>query len=169
MHYYRDGAYNEWWQQESLDHAQHFDRMADIPAVYSSGWYDPFAADASGQFAYMTEKNSTPQRLVLGPWNHVSMRGKGASYVGEVEFGDSAHWGDRVLNQERFRWFDHWLKGIDTGVAEEDPVRIFVMGGGSGGWWSGRCGTRRRRPTGKLDSRSPKPRSDGERKRDGFL
>ncbi|MCI0834669.1 MAG: CocE/NonD family hydrolase [Chloroflexi bacterium] len=132
MHYYRDGTYNAWWQQESLDHARHFDRMADIPAVYSSGWYDPFASDASEQFAYMTEKNSTPQRLILGPWNHVSMRGKGVSYVGEVEFGESAHWGDRVLNQERFRWFDHWLKGIDTGVEDDDPVRIFVMGGGSG-------------------------------------
>jgi putative CocE/NonD family hydrolase len=132
MHYYRDGAYNEWWQQESLDHAQHFDRMADIPAVYSSGWYDPFAPDASEQFAHMTKQNSTPQRLILGPWNHVSMRGKGASYVGEVEFGESAHWGDEILNRERFRWFDHWLKDIDTGVEEDDPVRIFVMGGGNG-------------------------------------
>lgn len=133
MHYYRDGAYNEWWKQESLDHAQHFDRMADIPAVYSSGWYDPFAADASEQFAHMTQKNSTPQRLILGPWNHVSMRGKGASHVGDVEFGEPAKWGDEVLNKERFRWFDRWLKGIDTGVEDDDPVRIFVMGGGSGG------------------------------------
>ncbi|HIM60439.1 MAG TPA: CocE/NonD family hydrolase [Dehalococcoidia bacterium] len=132
MHYYRDGAYNEWWQQESLDHAQHFDRMADIPAVYSSGWYDPFAADASEQFAHMTKQNTTPQRLILGPWNHVSMRGKGASHVGEVEFGESAFWGDVILNRERFRWFDRWLKDIDTGVDDDDPVRIFVMGGGTG-------------------------------------
>jgi putative CocE/NonD family hydrolase len=132
MHYYRDGAYTEWWQQESLNHAQHYDRMADIPAVYSSGWYDPFAAETSEQFAHMAQKNSTPQRLILGPWNHVSMRGKGASFIGEVEFGESAHWGDEVLNRERFRWFDHWLKGTDTGVEDDDPVRIFVMGGGSG-------------------------------------
>ncbi len=132
MHYYRDGTYNEWWQQESLDHSQHFDRMADIPAVYSSGWYDPFAAETSQQFTHMVKKNSTPQRLILGPWNHGSMRGKGASHVGEVEFGESAKWGDKVLNQERFRWFDHWLKGVDTGVENDDPVRIFVMGGGTG-------------------------------------
>lgn len=25
-------------------------------------------------------------------------------------------------------WFDHWLKGVPNGVAEEPPVRIFVMG-----------------------------------------
>ena len=27
----------------------------------------------------------------------------------------------------QLRWFDHWLKGIDTGLLEEPPVRIFVM------------------------------------------
>jgi len=132
MHYYRDGMYTDWWKQESLNHAQHYDRMADIPAVFSSGWYDPFAAETSEQFAYMAAKNSTPQRLILGPWNHVSMRGKGASFVGDVEFGQAAEWGDRVLNAERFRWFDRWLKGIDTGVEDDDPVRLFVMGGGDG-------------------------------------
>ena len=132
MHYYRDAVYNDWWKQESLDHAQHYDRMADIPAVYSSGWYDPFVAESSEQFAHMARKNSTPQRLIIGPWNHVSMRGKGASFVGEVEFGESAVWGDWVLNKERFRWFDRWLKDIDTGIEDDDPVRIFVMGGGSG-------------------------------------
>ena len=26
------------------------------------------------------------------------------------------------------RWFDYWLKGIDTGVKYEPPVKIFVMG-----------------------------------------
>ncbi len=133
MHYYQDGCYNDWWKQESLDHAQHYDRMADIPAVYSSGWYDPFAAEASEQFAHMASKNEAPQRLILGPWNHVSMRGKGSSFVGEVEFGESVKWGDHILNQERFRWFDYWLKDVETGVRSDDPVRIFIMGGGTGG------------------------------------
>ncbi len=132
MHYYRDGSYTDFWKQESLDHAQHYDRMADIPAVYSSGWYDPFAAETSEQFAHMARKNTSPQRLILGPWNHVSMRGKGASFVGDVDFGPTAKWGDEVLNAERFRWFDHWLKGVETGVEDDDPVRIFVMGGGEG-------------------------------------
>lgn len=26
------------------------------------------------------------------------------------------------------RWYDHWLKGIDTGITEEPPIRIFVQG-----------------------------------------
>jgi putative CocE/NonD family hydrolase len=26
------------------------------------------------------------------------------------------------------RWFDYWLKGIDNGITQEPPVKIFVMG-----------------------------------------
>jgi putative CocE/NonD family hydrolase len=26
------------------------------------------------------------------------------------------------------RWFDYWLKGIDNGVTQEPPVKLFVMG-----------------------------------------
>ena len=36
------------------------------------------------------------------------------------------------MNVERFRWFDRWLKDVDNGVDNDDSVRIFVMGGGSG-------------------------------------
>ncbi len=132
FHYYYDGIYNDFWSQECLDQSPHFTRMADIPAVYSSGWYDPFPADVTEQFAAMAAQNRTPQRLVVGPWNHVLMRGKGSTSVGEVEFGESAKWGDEVFNAERLRWFDRWLKDEETGVESDAPVRIFVMGGGSG-------------------------------------
>jgi predicted acyl esterase len=52
--------------------------------------------------------------------------------VGDVDFGPAAHWGDAVYNQERLRWFDRWLKDRPTGIADDPPVRIFVMGGGDG-------------------------------------
>ena len=32
------------------------------------------------------------------------------------------------LQWESLRWFDHWLKGINTGFMDEPNVRIFVMG-----------------------------------------
>jgi hypothetical protein len=31
-------------------------------------------------------------------------------------------------NPEILRWFDHWLKGIDTGIMDEPPIKLFVMG-----------------------------------------
>lgn len=32
------------------------------------------------------------------------------------------------LKEEILRWYDHWLKGIDTGITEEPPIKIFVRG-----------------------------------------
>ena len=32
------------------------------------------------------------------------------------------------ISWELLRWFDHWLKGIDTGIMDEPPVRMFVQG-----------------------------------------
>jgi putative CocE/NonD family hydrolase len=41
----------------------------------------------------------------------------------------------------RRRWFDRWLRDVDNGVDREPPVKLFVMGGGSG----------RRNAAGRLD------------------
>ena len=32
---------------------------------------------------------------------------------------------------EQLRWFDHWLKGIDTGIMDEPPVKLEIRTGGS--------------------------------------
>ena len=32
---------------------------------------------------------------------------------------------------EQLRWFDHWLKGIDTGIVDEPPVKLEIRTGGS--------------------------------------
>ena len=66
----------------------------------------------------------SPQRLVIGPWTH---GGQAYSLSGIAEFGPEAA---IDLNALRLRWYDRWLKGIDTGIEKEAPVRIFVMGAG---------------------------------------
>ncbi|HVA86512.1 MAG TPA: CocE/NonD family hydrolase [Candidatus Saccharimonadales bacterium] len=132
FNYYYRGAYDEFWMQECCDQERYFDRHADVPGVYSGGWYDPFSVATTNYFAAMAKQNRTPQRLVMGPWNHGGIRGLGATYAGDVDFGRAALWGDDVYNAERLRWFDRWLKDIPTGVENAPPVRIFVMGGGSG-------------------------------------
>ena len=35
---------------------------------------------------------------------------------------------DRALNRQMLRWFDHWLKGVDTGIMNEPEVAIFDTG-----------------------------------------
>ena len=34
----------------------------------------------------------------------------------------------RALRGEMLRWYDHWLRGIDSGVLAEPPVKYWVMG-----------------------------------------
>lgn len=131
FHYYQDGTFNDFWAMEVLDNKSRWDQFADIPCVLSTGWYDLFTEEATQQFAELARRNTAQMKLIVGPWNHTAMRG-GGSVVGEVDFGASAAWGYARYNSERLRWFDRWLRDIETGVEEDPPVRLFTMGGGAG-------------------------------------
>ena len=134
--YYCRGEYDDFWSQEAHDFGRILDRHADIPLTISSGWFDAILNECHNYYTAISNQNSACTRLVIGPWSHYTMRGqggRGTSVTGDADFGPAGKWGDRVYNAERLRWFDRWLKDIPTGVDDEPPVRIFVMGGGDGG------------------------------------
>jgi putative CocE/NonD family hydrolase len=66
------------------------------------------------------------QVLLMGPWTH---GGWGVSYAGDIDFGNHS---SINYNDLRLSWFDHFLKGMYTEVADWPPVKIFVMGTGDG-------------------------------------
>ncbi|HLB04760.1 MAG TPA: CocE/NonD family hydrolase, partial [Gaiellaceae bacterium] len=138
--YYTRGCYDEWWAQESNDFTAHWDRHADVAGTFSTGWFDAFPHADTEYFAEMARRNETSQRLVVGPWSHVGMRGD-ASFTLDVDFGPESVWGVQRYFEEQLRYFDRWLRDVRNGVEDDLPVRIFVMGGGSG----------RRLASGKLD------------------
>ena len=129
--YYYRGEYDEFWSMEACNQEPHLHRAADIPGVFSGGWYDPFAVAMTDHYAAMAAKNTAPQRLDMGPWNHPGRR-NGHTWAGDVDFGADAAYGIEGYGAQRLRWFDHWLKDVPNGVEDEPPVRIFVMGGGDG-------------------------------------
>ncbi len=131
FHYYYDGEYNDFWDMEACNQEPRFHKAADVPGVFSGGWYDPFAAATTNQYAVMSRQNGTPQRLIMGPWTHNGMR-SGSVHAGDVDFGPASAYGQDAYNGMRLRWFDRWLKDMDNRVEDEPPVRIFVMGGGDG-------------------------------------
>ena len=60
------------------------------------------------------------------------MRGD-ATYCHEVDFGLQSVWGVQRYFEEQLDFFNRWLPDDATGQPlDEAPVRIFVMGGGSG-------------------------------------
>ena len=99
--------------------------------LHVSSWYDIFLEGALNAFAGISEKGGNRlarenQKLLVGPWAHLLPYNKPTSGdTGEIDFGDEA----RIeLHDYLLRWFDHWLKDSDTGIMDEPPVRLFVMG-----------------------------------------
>ncbi|HSE81244.1 MAG TPA: CocE/NonD family hydrolase [Gaiellaceae bacterium] len=55
-----------------------------------------------------------PRKGLIGPWAHA--------------FPDEASPGPSIgFLQECVRWFDHWLRGIDTGVMDEPMLRVWMQ------------------------------------------
>ncbi len=99
----------------------------EAPSLNIGGWYDICLDGTITNFLAMRGLGK-PASLLIGPWSH-SESGNG---VGELNFGMRAHSGSIDLKTDlqslELRWFDHWLKGIDNGLMEEAPVKLFVMG-----------------------------------------
>jgi putative CocE/NonD family hydrolase len=98
-----------------------------IPSLNMGGWYDIFLGDTIANYQCM-RRQGAPARLIIGPWSHSALGG----LVGERNFGTGAQASFLNLQMDllglHLRWFDHWLKGIDSGLLQEPPVKIFVMG-----------------------------------------
>jgi predicted acyl esterase len=80
-----------------------------IPSFLIGGLQDGYRDNVTD----MLMKSSGQVRAIVGPWNH--------SYPNDADFGPRVEWRDQAV-----RWFDHWLKGRDTGV-EHDPRLIVYM------------------------------------------
>jgi putative CocE/NonD family hydrolase len=74
----------------------------------------------------MTERARAAQRLLIGPWAHLfPYTSPTSTGTGDADFGPAAL---IDVHEIQLRWFDHWLKGVDTGILDEPPVKIFIMG-----------------------------------------
>ena len=118
---------DEYWKRWRIE--DHYSQMA-IPALHVGGWHDIFLKGSLRNFQGMVEKGPTEtvrggQKLLVGPWHHTS---PGPDVSGETYFGLMAADGAIDLQGLHLRWYDYWLKGIDNGIMDEPPVRIFVMG-----------------------------------------
>jgi uncharacterized protein len=98
---------DDYWKHGSVieDHA------AIECAVYAvGGWQDGYTNAVPRLLAGL----SSPRKGLIGPWGHTwPQSGSPAPAIGFL--------------QESVRWWDHWLKGEDTGIADEPMLRAWVQ------------------------------------------
>ncbi len=98
-------------------------RRADLEritcAVYAvGGWADAYTNAIPRLLAGLT----APRKGLIGPWAHTYPHsGSPGTAIGFL--------------QEALRWWDQWLKEIDTGVRDEPLFRIWMQESHDGGRW----------------------------------
>jgi uncharacterized protein len=88
------------WRERSAQ-----DAKATVPTYLGACWGN-YGLHLPGAFTAWRDWKG-PKKMVIGPGIYL----------------------DRPVYQyqdESLRWFDHWLKGIDTGVMDEPPIRCFI-------------------------------------------
>ena len=79
-----------------------------IPAYFGCGWYMN-ELHLKGAFDGYNGTGAIPKRMLVGPRPWPLRPWAGYHY-------------------EMLRWYDHWLKGMDTRVMEGEPIRLYIHG-----------------------------------------
>jgi putative CocE/NonD family hydrolase len=95
------------WKHGSV--CEDFERIT-VPVYAIGGWADGYCRAV---FRLM-EGLSGPRKGLVGPWAHayphIATPGPAIGFL-----------------QETLRWWDHWLKGRDTGIMDEPMLRLFMQ------------------------------------------
>ena len=114
--------YDDYWRELNIE--EHFDKIS-VPVHTMGGFFDIFAQGTLRGYSGVSQRGATDDarkgsHMVIGPWEHGVSR-----TVGEMDWGETAVVDTNAL---ALRWFDYWLRGIDNGLRDEPPVKVFVMG-----------------------------------------
>ena len=108
----------EYWQKRS---PKYLLGNIDIPMLHVGGWFDPYLRGTLNLYRAMAARSNQPQHLLVGAWAHLPWGRK----LGTVDYGMEAQ---NPIDKIQIRWFDHFLKGKDTGLLNEPPICLFEMG-----------------------------------------
>jgi putative CocE/NonD family hydrolase len=99
----RDGPF---WNRSSLN--ERYDSI-EVPTFVIGGWYDQYP----DSLMRIVQHLKAPRKAIIGPWAH--------SFPHDGYPKPLIEW-----RHEAVRWFDHWLKGRDTGIMAEPRFAVFV-------------------------------------------
>jgi uncharacterized protein len=103
-------THDEYWKDRAADLTQ-----SDVPLLLYAGLSDKYATSV----LRIAERWQGPVRTIIGPWEHsppyAASRGPRIGFL-----------------QEALRWWDKFLKGVETDALDEPPLRLW-MGEPDGG------------------------------------
>ncbi len=109
---------DEYWEQIS---PKRLLQDVDLPMFHIGGWFDTYLRGTLHLYKDITTRSGERQQLLVGPWAHLPWCRK----LGAVDYGPEAV---NPIDRLQVRWFDQFLKGVDTGLLLEPPVCLFEMG-----------------------------------------
>ena len=98
--------YDDYWKHGSI--CEDFGAI-ECPVLAIGGWADSY----TNAVPRLLEGLKVPRLGIIGPWGHLyphdGVPGPAIGYL-----------------QEAVRWWDHWLKGRDTGIMKEPMLRAYL-------------------------------------------
>jgi len=82
----------------------------EVPVYAVGGWSDGYTDAIPRLLTGLT----VPRKGLIGPWSHAFPN-------------DSVPGPEIGFLEEALRWWDHWLKGIDTGIMDEPMLRAWMQ------------------------------------------
>lgn len=120
-----DSYYHDWL--DNYQPSEYWDKLSpnlkelDLPMLHVGGWFDTYLRGTIHLYQEMAARSSYPQHLIVGPWAHLPWGRK----VGGPDCGLAA---SNPVDELQIRWFDCFLKKVDTGILDEPPISLFEMG-----------------------------------------
>jgi len=98
-------THDDYWNDRTAD----LSRSSKLPLLLYAGLADKYATSV----LRIAEQWRGPVRTIIGPWEHAppdrALRGPAIGFL-----------------REALRWWDRFLKGIETGVMNEAPLRLWL-------------------------------------------
>jgi putative CocE/NonD family hydrolase len=129
---WRQGSFGDFWKKVGIYAEGSYNTFPPVPVALLSSWYDAYVRTTFDNYEGLSRNGERPISLIMGPWLHGN---RNTTFSGDVYFGESATIAGNVTPswlEFRRRWFERWLKGIENSVDRDPPVRLFLMGGGTG-------------------------------------
>lgn len=123
--------FDDYWKQLGIYAIGYYENIKKpLPTVIMSSWYDAYVRTTLDNYAEFIQRGQDVQ-FIMGPWLHACRH---LPYAGDVHFGDNSlieAFSDNWL-KVRLNWFDKHLKKFNSPQDDQFPVKLFLMGGGSG-------------------------------------